>query len=78
MNAEKLKHLAGDWLRRHSRVQDALAITRWNLSMKDCRLSELPDKHQQHRAECIPKCCPDPNKLRFFFDVYDAEEGRPT
>lgn len=68
---------ASDWLRGHSRVQDALAITKWNRSMRDHRLSELPDQHQQYLAQYLPKFCPEPNKVRFLFDVYDAP-GRPT
>jgi hypothetical protein len=24
----------------------------------------------------IPQFCKEPNKIRFFFDVYDGEEGR--
>ena len=66
----------GQWLRQHSQQQDPLAITRWNLALKDRRLSELPDRHQTFLADYIPRNCPRPNSIRFFFDVYDAEEGR--
>ena len=77
MNTGVSDEETSDWLRGHSRVQDALAITKRDRSMKDRRLSELPDRHQQYLAEYIPKCCPELNKVRFFFDVYDAP-GRPT
>ena len=66
----------GNWVRSSSKMKDRLAVIRWNNQMK-CRLiSELPDGHQEFYEEYVPKFCPQPNKVRFFFDVYDAEEGR--
>lgn len=66
----------GHWLRERSQQKNPLAITRWNLSMKDRRISELPDRYQEYLADYISKNCPHPNAVRFFFDVYDSEEGR--
>lgn len=65
-----------DWLRAHSKVKDALAIIKWNHTLKDKRISELPDRYQEYYEEYVPQFAPQPNKVRFFFDVYDAEEGR--
>jgi hypothetical protein len=66
----------GNWLRSNSKVKEAIQIIRWNNSLKDKRISELPDGYQEYYEEYVPKFCPNPNKVRFFFDVYDAEEGR--
>ena len=65
-----------NWLRSNSKVKDAPAIIRWNNSLKDKRISELPDSYQEYLESYIPQFCPQPNKVRFFFDMYDAEEGR--
>jgi hypothetical protein len=66
----------GNWLRSHSKVKSRIEIIRWNNSLKDKRISELPDKYQEYYEEYVPKFCKQPNRVRFFFDVYDAEEGR--
>lgn len=64
------------WLREHSKVKDSLAIIRWNNELKCKLISELPDRYQEYYEEYIPQCCPHPARVRFFFDVYDDEEGR--
>ena len=66
----------GRWLRERSRVKDPLAIIRWNNELKCKRISELPDDYQEFYEEYIPKFCPHAARIRFFFDVYDDEEGR--
>lgn len=66
----------GQWLREHSKVQDALAVIKWNNGLKDRRIGELPDHYQQYYEEYVPKFCPHPNRIHFFFDVYDDEEKR--
>ena len=67
---------AGNWLKSNSKVKEPLAVIRWNNELKCKRISELPDRYQEYYETYIPQFCPQPNKLRFFFDVYDAEEGR--
>ena len=46
--------------------------------MRDGRklLSELADSYLEYYETYIPQFCPHPNRVRFFFDVYDDEEGR--
>lgn len=66
----------GQWLRAHSKVKEALKIIRWNNDMKCKRISELADRYQEFYEDYIPQFCPHPNRVRFFFDVYDDEEGR--
>ncbi len=65
-----------DWVRSNSKVKVPIAIIRWNNEMKCKLISELPDGHQEFYETYVPQFCPQPNKVRFFFDVYDAEEGR--
>ena len=64
------------WLREHSKIKDAKAIIRWNHEMKCKLISELPDSYLEYYETYIPQFCPHPNRVRFFFDVYDDEEGR--
>jgi len=66
----------GRWLREHSKVKDAMAIIRWNNELKCKRISELPDSYQEFYEEYVPQNCPHPARVRFFFDVYDDEQGR--
>ena len=67
---------AGNWLRSNSKVKDAKEIIRWNNKLKCTLISELPDRYQEYYETYVPQFCPHPNKVRFFFDVYDDEEGR--
>jgi hypothetical protein len=64
------------WFREQSKVKDAAAIIRWNHEMKCKLLSDLADSYLTYYETYIPQFCPHPNRVRFFFDVYDDEEGR--
>ncbi len=64
------------WLHEHSQVKDARAILRWNQELKCKLISELADGYLEYYETYIPQFCPHPNKVRFFFDVCDDEEGR--
>jgi hypothetical protein len=66
----------GQWLRERSKVKDPLAIIRWNNELKCKLISELADSYQEYYEEYVPQFCPHPARVRFFFDVYDDEEGR--
>jgi hypothetical protein len=63
------------WIRDNATAKDAKAIIKWNNQMRSMRLSELPDQVQEYFEEYIPKFCHPPSKVKFFFDVYDVEEG---
>ena len=52
---------------------EPLAVIRWNNELKCRRVSELPDRYQEYYETYIPQFCPNPNRIRFFFDVYDAD-----
>ena len=66
-----------NWLRSNGKVKDAKEIIRWNNKLKCTLISELPDSYQEYYETYVPQFCPQPNFVRFFFDVYDAEERRP-
>jgi hypothetical protein len=63
------------WIRQHAVVKDKAAITRWNNEMIGLRLCDLPDSVQEYFETYIPQFCKPASKVKFFFDVYDVEEG---
>lgn len=63
------------WIRENARVKDKMAIIRWNNEMAGLRLQDLPDQVQEYFATYIPQFCKPQSKVKFFFDVYDVEEG---
>jgi hypothetical protein len=63
------------WIRQNVAVQDKLAIIRWNNQMIGTRICDLPDSVQEYFETYIPQFCKPPSKVKFFFDVYDVEEG---
>ena len=63
------------WVRGNATQKDKLATIRWNNEMIGKRLCDLPDGVQEYFVEYIPKFCKPPSKVKFFFDVYDVEEG---
>jgi hypothetical protein len=64
-----------NWIRENTVQKDKLAIIRWNNEMIAKRLCDLPDNVQEYFVDYIPKFCKPPSKVKFFFDVYDVEEG---
>lgn len=63
------------WVRENAVQKDKMAIIRWNHEMVGVRLADLPDGPQEYLADYIPKFCKPASKVKFFFDVYDVEEG---
>ena len=63
------------WIRQNATAQDKLAIIRWNNEMIGLRLTDLSDGTQEYLSAYIPQFCKPPSKVKFFFDVYDVEEG---
>jgi hypothetical protein len=63
------------WIRANAGVKDKKAIIRWNNEMVGLRLCDLPDEVQDYFSTYIPQFCKPPSKVKFFFDVYDVEEG---
>ena len=84
LDAEKFKEFVGTgasdadvdrWVRENATQKDAKAIIKWNNEMRGLRLCDLPEQVQEYFEEYIPKFCQPPSKVKFFFDVYDVEEG---
>ena len=63
------------WIRRNATAKDKLAIIRWNNEMIGLRLCDLPESVQEYFETYIPQFCKPQSKVKFFFDVYDVEEG---
>ena len=63
------------WVRENAVQKDSKAIIKWNNEMRGLLLRELPEQVQEYFEEYIPKFCTPPSKVKFFFDVYDVEEG---
>ncbi|HEV2904429.1 MAG TPA: DUF5069 domain-containing protein, partial [Pyrinomonadaceae bacterium] len=63
------------WVRENTIQKDKMPIIRWNNEMIGVRLCDLPDDVQEYFVEYIPKFCKPVSKVKFFFDVYDVEEG---
>ena len=63
------------WIRENATRKDPKEIIRWNNEMRSMRLSELPEQVQEYFETYIPQFCHPPSKVKFFFDVYDVEEG---
>lgn len=63
------------WIRDHATPKDPKAIIKWNNEMIGLRLCDLPDSVQEYFDTYIPQFCKPPSKVKFFFDVYDVEEG---
>ena len=64
-----------EWIRKNTTVQDAKEVIKWNNHMIGLRLTDLDEGPQVYLADYIPKYCKPPSKVKFFFDVYDVEEG---
>jgi hypothetical protein len=64
-----------EWIRKHTVQKEQMPVTRWNNEMIAVRLCDLPDNVQEYFVEYIPRFCKPASKVKFFFDVYDVEEG---
>ena len=63
------------WIRENATQKDQKAIILWNNEMVGLRLCDLDEGVQEYLAGYIPQFCKPMSKVKFFFDVYDVEEG---
>ena len=63
------------WIRENTTQKDSSAIIKWNNEMRSLRLCDLSQGVQEYFETYIPQFCHPPSKVKFFFDVYDVEEG---
>jgi len=63
------------WIRENATQKDAKTVIKWNNEMIGLRICDLPEQVQEYFETYIPKFCHPESKVKFFFDVYDVEEG---
>ncbi len=63
------------WILENTTVKDGKAVIKWNNEMIGLRLTDLDEGPQEYLSNYIPKYCKPASKVKFFFDVYDVEEG---
>ena len=70
----------GKWIEKHAKKRPRIKIIKWNNEWRYKRISEMPDGMQEFMEDYIPKNVPPAviHHVRYFFDIFDAEEGRFT
>jgi Domain of unknown function (DUF5069) len=63
------------WIRENAMQKDRKPIIGWNNEMRCLCLCDLSEHVQEYFESYIPQFCHPPSKVKFFFDVYDVEEG---
>src|SRR4051794_5322818 len=63
------------WIRKNTTQKDPKAVIKWNNEMIGLRLCDLEPGVQEYFETYIPQFCNPESKVKFFFDVYDVEEG---
>ena len=63
------------WVRENTTQKDPKAVMKWNNEMIGLRLCDLSEETQEYFETYIPQFCKPESKVKFFFDVYDVEEG---
>jgi len=68
----------GQWIEGHAKKRPRIEIIRWNNEWRYKRICELSDKMQEFMEDYIPKFVPPDviHHVRYFFDIFDAEEKR--
>ncbi len=68
------------WVEEHATKRPRLEIIKWNNGLRYQRISELSDGMQEFMEDYIPQSVPPEliHHVRYFFDIYDAEEKRFT
>lgn len=66
------------WIGRTAKERDRTDIVLWNNDLRFKRICEMPPELQLFLEDYIPDCIPagKVRQLRYWFDVYDLEEGR--
>ena len=70
----------GKWITEHAKKRERIEIIKWNNDLRYKRISELPDGMQEFFEDYIPANVPGAliHHVRYFFDIFDAEEKRFT
>ena len=65
-----------EWLKSNSKVQDKMAIIRWNNQLRDMRITEMSDDAQEYLEGYIEEYVPKHRPVYVLFDIFDLEEQR--
>lgn len=70
----------GAWIKQHAKQNERIDVIKFNNDLRYKRISELPDKLQEFMEDYIPQNVPPEviHHIRYFFDIFDAEEKRFT
>ena len=68
------------WIHKNAKKRSRIKIIKWNNDLRYKRLSEMPDEMQEFMEDYIPQNVPAEviHHIRYFFDIFDAEEKRFT
>lgn len=68
------------WIEEHATKRPRIEIIKWNNDLRYKRLGEMPDRIQEFMEDYIPANVPGSviHHIRYFFDIFDAEEKRFT
>jgi hypothetical protein len=68
----------GEWITKNAKKRERIEIIKWNNGLRYKKIDELPDQLQEFMEDYIPKNVPPAviHHVRYFFDIFDAEEGR--
>jgi len=68
------------WIEQKAIARPRLEIIKWNNEWRYKRISEIPDQMQEFMEDYIPQNVPASviHHIRYFFDIFDAEEKRFT
>ncbi len=64
-----------NWIAEHSQQKNRREIIQWNNEYRGKRISEMPIELQEFLEDYIPQYVKS-NRVVYWFDVYDIEEGR--
>jgi len=70
----------GKWIAEHAKKRERIENIKWNNEWRYKRISEIPDGLQEFMEDYIPANVPPAviHHVRYFFDIFDAEEKRFT
>jgi hypothetical protein len=70
----------GKWIEKNAKKRPRIKIIKWNNDLRYKRISEMHDQFQEYMEDYIPKNVPGAviHHIRYFFDIFDAEEKRFT
>ena len=68
----------GKWIAEHAKKRERIENIKWNNQWRYKKIDEIPDGLQEFMEDYIPANVPPAviHHVRYFFDIFDAEEKR--